>query len=120
MRPVLLSQRGRCSGMRSVPPRGSGGLNMMINFVIRIICLSLFFVPVSLAEKPDSPIVRGHATMTSETKALVDNAIGIVCTQAKLDPQSSIAIDDMPARPSLPLQSPEEQTGAEPALKRTQ
>lgn len=55
--------------------------------------------------------------MSPETKALVDNAIGIVCTQAKLDPQSSFAIDDMQARPSLPLQSPEAQAGAERAQR---
>ena len=55
--------------------------------------------------------------MSAETKALIDNAIGIVCTQAKLDPQSSVAIDDMQARPSLPLQSPEAQAGAERAQR---
>ena len=55
--------------------------------------------------------------MPPETKVLVDNAIGIVCTQAKLDPQSSIAIDDMQARPSLPIQSPEAQAGAERAQR---
>ncbi len=55
--------------------------------------------------------------MTPEDKALVENAIGIVCTQAKLDPQSSIAIDDMQARPSLPVQSPEAKAGAERAQR---
>jgi predicted metallopeptidase len=55
--------------------------------------------------------------MSPETTALIDNAIGIVCTQAKLDPQSSVAIDDMQARPSLPLQSPEAQAGAERAQR---
>jgi hypothetical protein len=55
--------------------------------------------------------------MTPETKELIDSAIGIVCTQAKLDPQSSIAIDDMQARPSLPLQSPEAQAGADRAQR---
>jgi len=55
--------------------------------------------------------------MSPETKSLIDNAIGIVCTQAKLDPQSSAAIDDMQARPSLPLQSPEAQAGAERAQR---
>jgi hypothetical protein len=40
-----------------------------------------------------------------------------VCTQAKLDPKSSVAIDDMQARPSLPLQSPEARAGAERAQR---
>src|SRR5205085_2464113 len=50
-------------------------------------------------------------------KALVENAIGIVCTQAKLDPLSSVAIDEMQARPSLPLQSPEAKAGADRAQR---
>ena len=55
--------------------------------------------------------------MSAEAKAFVEQAIGIVCTQAKLDPQSSHAIDDMQARPSLPVQSPEARVGAERAQR---
>lgn len=55
--------------------------------------------------------------MPPEAKVLVENAINIVCTQAKLDPQSSVAIDDMQARPSLPLHSPEATAGAERAQR---
>jgi len=55
--------------------------------------------------------------MSAETKELLDKAIGVVCTQAKLDPKSSVAIDDMQARPSLPLQSPEAREGAERAQR---
>ncbi len=58
---------------------------------------------------------RAHASMSPEAKALLEQAIGVVCTQAKLDPKSSIAIDEMQARPSLPLQSPEAKAGAERA-----
>ena len=50
--------------------------------------------------------------MSAETKALVEEAIGVVCTHAKLDPNSSVAIDEMQARPSLPVQSPEARAGA--------
>ncbi|HEX6718445.1 MAG TPA: hypothetical protein VF088_15165 [Pyrinomonadaceae bacterium] len=55
--------------------------------------------------------------MSAESKALLEQAIGVVCTQAKLDPQSSLAIDAMQARPSLPLQSPEARVGAERAQR---
>ena len=55
--------------------------------------------------------------MSPEARALLDEAIGIVCTQAKLDPMSSVAIDEMQARPSLPLQSPEARAGAERAQR---
>ena len=55
--------------------------------------------------------------MTPEAKKLVEDAIGVVCTQAKLDPKSSVAIDEMQARPSLPVQSPEAREGAERAQR---
>ena len=55
--------------------------------------------------------------MTPEAKALLEQAIAVVCTQAKLDPISSIAIDEMQSRPSLPVQSPEARAGAERAQR---
>jgi len=55
--------------------------------------------------------------MSPAAKALLEEASGVVCTQAKLDPKSSFAIDDMQARPSLPVQSPEAQAGAERAQR---
>jgi len=63
------------------------------------------------------PGQRAHASMSPEAKALLEQAIGVVCTQAKLDPKSSIAIDEMQARPSLPLHSPEARAGAERAQR---
>jgi len=50
-------------------------------------------------------------TMTAAARAMVEEATGIVCEQAKLDPRSSVAIDDMQARPSLPVDSSEAQEG---------
>jgi predicted metallopeptidase len=88
-----------------------------IRFLIRVICVSALCVSFCVAQKSGSHPTRSHASMTPETKELIDSAIGIVCTQAKLDPQSSIAIDDMQARPSLPLQSPEAQAGADRAQR---
>ena len=55
--------------------------------------------------------------MSAESKALLEDAIGVVCTQAKLDPKSSIAIDEMQARPSLPVTSPDARAGAERAQR---
>jgi hypothetical protein len=68
-------------------------------------------------EKPGSHTARTLASMPPETKALLEQAIVVVCTQAKLDPKSSVAIDEMQARPSLPLQSPEARAGAERAQR---
>jgi hypothetical protein len=55
--------------------------------------------------------------MTAEATALLEEAMGIVCTQSKLDPKSSVPIDEMQARPSLPLHSPEAKAGAERAQR---
>lgn len=67
--------------------------------------------------KPSSHPARSHASMSAEAKALMEDAIGVVCTQAKLDPKSSVAIDDMQARPSLPIQSPDARAGADRAQR---
>jgi len=88
-------------------------MKLKIRFLICVICVSLFCAPVAITQKAS----RSHASISPETNALINNAIGVVCTQAKLDPNSSLAIDDMQARPSLPLQSPEAQAGAERAQR---
>lgn len=82
-----------------------------------VICVVLCLASGSFAQRSGSHSSRVRATMTPEAKVLVDNAIGIVCTQAKLDPQSSWAIDVMQARPSLPVHSPEAKAGAERAQR---
>ncbi|HEY0764442.1 MAG TPA: hypothetical protein VGD61_18850 [Pyrinomonadaceae bacterium] len=87
-----------------------------------LVALMLLCVSPALAQtkrtQPGSHSTRVRPpVMTAEAKALLDNAIGIVCTQAKLDPKSSIAIDEMQARPSLPVHSPDARAGAERAQK---
>ena len=89
---------------------------------LRLCGKSLLFVllifSITFAQtKPSSHTSRARASMSPEAKALLEEAIGVVCTQAKLDPKSSVAIDDMQARPSLPLQSPEARAGAERAQR---
>lgn len=86
-------------------------MKLKIQLFICVVFASLCFVPGSVAQKA----TRSHASISPETNTLITNAIGVVCTQAKLDPQSSVAIDEMQARPSLPVQSPEAQAGAERA-----
>jgi hypothetical protein len=55
--------------------------------------------------------------MSSTERALVEQAIGVVCMEGKTDAKGSIPIDDMQSRPSLPLQSPEAVAGAQRAQK---
>ena len=79
--------------------------------------IALSFSTGLAQDRSGSHTTRVRATMSPEAKASVEEAIGLVCTQAKLDPKSSVAIDEMQARPSLPLHTPEARTGAERAQR---
>ena len=80
--------------------------------------LTLVLISVSVGvfpQRKDSS--HGRPTMSPEARALLEEASGVVCTQAKLDPKSSVAIDEMQARPSLPIHNPDAQAGAQRAQK---
>src|SRR5687768_8191550 len=77
-----------------------------------------------LAESQKKPITRSgshpsrdRAGMTPEMRAAVEQAMGVICTEQKLDPKASAPIDHMQARPSLPVQNPEAQAGLARAQK---
>jgi hypothetical protein len=82
-----------------------------------LLLILLVFTFPAFAQKTDSHSTRKLPSMSPAAKALLDEAAGVVCTQARLDPRSSIAIDEMQARPSLPVQSPEAREGAERAQR---
>jgi len=84
--------------------------------VRNLLLASVVFICFSASLAQTKP-TRAHASMSPEAKALLEQAIGVVCTQAKLDPKSSIAIDEMQSRPSLPIHSPEARAGAERAQR---
>jgi hypothetical protein len=80
--------------------------------------LMLILISVSVGVFPQRKnSSHGRPTMSPEARALVEEASAIVCTQAKLDPKSSVAIDEMQARPSLPIQHADAQAGAQRAQK---
>ena len=79
--------------------------------ILVLICVSVGVFP----QRKNSS--HGRPTMSPEGRALVEEASGVVCTQAKLDPKSSVAIDEMQARPSLPVHHPDAQAGAQRAQK---
>lgn len=85
--------------------------------ILGLLLFSSTALPQTNPNQPGSHTTRVRAPMPAETKALLEQAIVVVCTQAKLDPKSSLAIDDMQARPSLPLQSPDAKAGAERAQR---
>jgi hypothetical protein len=55
--------------------------------------------------------------MSSEMRTSIEQAMGVICTEQKLDPKASAPIDHMQARPSLPVQNPEAQAGLARAQK---
>jgi len=105
------------------PQRKTQRGSQVISFASLRLCVKCFFLVLLISAstvaqtKSGSHTSRARASMSAEAKALLDEAIGVVCTQAKLDPKSSVAIDEMQARPSLPIQSPEAREGAERAQR---
>ena len=85
-------------------------------FLLTLLLLTSFFAPrIDVAQtegKSGSHSTRPKGTISAEARALVEEAIGQVCSQAKLDPKASMAIDEMQSRPSLPVQTPEAKIGA--------
>ena len=55
--------------------------------------------------------------LTPEARAMVELASGVVCSERLKDPKGSVPIDDMQARPSLPVRSPEAVAGAQRAQR---
>ena len=89
----------------------------LTSMVLVVVCLSsLVFAPAGFTQKQKEEKSGSHSTRgiggITGTRALVEEATGVVCTEAKLDPRSSLAIDEMQARPSLPIQTPEARAGA--------
>lgn len=73
-------------------------------------------------QKPKQPAdvsLKSHPreTLTPEARELVELASGVVCKERISDPKGSVPIDDMQARPSLPVRSPEAVAGAQRAQR---
>src|SRR5258707_9499846 len=108
-------------GLTDPRPAGPALRQCRSRLVVLVCVIASLLIPGSGFGQKDKPLKfgspsrRGLAGMSTETRALVEEAIGVVCTEAKMDPKGSIAIDDMQARPSLPVQRPEAQAGAERA-----
>lgn len=72
-----------------------------------------------LAQKrrSESQTSHAHNVLSGEALELVDLASIVVCKERLTDPKGSVPIDDMQARPSLPVQSPEAVAGAKRAQR---
>jgi hypothetical protein len=75
----------------------------------------LVVAPVSIAQR--QPSRNGaHSTTTREPfsaadRRIVERAIGATCAERVRDPSGSVPIDEMQARPSLPVSNPDAVTG---------
>lgn len=94
-----------------------------VRWLLVLVCIAAVAVCNQGFAKQQGKASRGshpspaRSTMTPAARALLEEAATRVCTEARLDPKSSAAIDDMQARPSLPVDSPEAQAGAARATR---
>ena len=77
--------------------------------------ISLAFVEaISAQRKPAPKVQTSHSTndLSPEARETVELASSVMCKERSLDPKGSVPIDDMQARPSLPIDNPEAVAGA--------
>jgi hypothetical protein len=60
---------------------------------------------------------HSREVLTVEAREMIDRAMVVVCKERVRDPKGSVPIDDMQARPSLPVRRPEAVAGAERAQR---
>jgi len=88
------------------------------NFCISILLVTALLVTSTGLAQRQSEVKSGshpskpHVGMSTEARTIVEEAMGVVCSQAKLDPKGSMPIDEMQSRPSLPVQTAEAKAGA--------
>ncbi|HLN99687.1 MAG TPA: hypothetical protein VK208_14600 [Pyrinomonadaceae bacterium] len=68
---------------------------------------------------PQKNVLTSHSrdVLSPEAREMVELASGVVCKERVTDPMGSVPIDDMQARPSLPVRSPEAVAGAQRAQR---
>ena len=96
-----------------------------MKFAASLLAVAVASSSLGLAQKRPRPKPQSDALQTShsrdlltpEAREMVEMASGIVCQERVRDPKGSVPIDDMQARPSLPVRSPEAVAGAERAQR---
>jgi hypothetical protein len=72
-------------------------------------------VPTVRAQTPEVRRAAGRVESRRAVDELVGRAMGVACAERELDPQGSVPIDEMQARPSLPVRHAEVVAGVERA-----
>src|SRR2546423_904445 len=75
--------------------------------------IQLVVTPVSIAQSQRTSRNGAHSTTTfsAADRRIVESAIGATCAERVRDPLGSVPIDEMQARPSLPVSNPEAVAG---------
>ncbi len=84
------------------------------------IAINIGFANAVSAQRPSQRKAQtSHSSnvLSPEARETVEIASGVVCKERVLDPKGSVPIDDMQARPSLPVDNPEAVAGAKRAQR---
>lgn len=60
---------------------------------------------------------HSRPALSHAEREMIGQAIGVICTERKKDPKGSVPIDEMQARPSIPVRTQEAEVGAERAQR---
>ena len=91
---------------------------LLIVAVLLCLCAPTAYAQRGTASgKSGSHTAGPRGEMSVAARALVEQAIDVICRERKLDPVGSMPIDEMQARPSLPVHTTEAQSGLERAQR---
>jgi hypothetical protein len=85
-----------------------------------LLCLAAFaFSGFAQTRRSKGTTNTSHSkpALSHADREMVNQAIGIVCTERIKDPKGSVPIDEMQARPSIPVRTQEVQDGAQRAQR---
>ncbi len=117
---------GQCPVRHGQADRWRSIGNKHIKFVVFVLVLALGAGSFGVfAQKRTKQRTQNNTSLTShsrdslspEAREMVEQASAIICKERIRDPKGSVPIDDMQARPSLPVRSPEAIAGAKRAQR---
>ena len=114
----LFPSKNRSPAARRLPPaaRRMPPAVCLLLSASCLLALTLGIFAQTRTQRGSHPNVTPE-TLSNEDREVIEQAIGVVCSERRLDPLGSVPIDDMQRRPSLSLHAPEVVSGAERAQR---
>jgi hypothetical protein len=114
-----------CYRARYSQPTNTRLIGVPVKFALVLLIITLAGNLGAIAQKTRKQQSQSNRTLTShsrdvlspEAREMVELAVAVVCKERIKDPKGSVPIDDMQARPSLPVRSPEAVAGAKRAQR---